>query len=190
MKTLIGKMRTGAALKLLEYMIAAYLLASWGVNGVINPLHYFRNAAMQTKALELSECADGIVIEMPQDTTDTNINDTNTGFLSFRIAAADDYSFYLTLLGCTDAGETKETGVKAQKGWNSVDIGKLQGGAAWKKIIVPKNAAGTEGIRLESVCFSKYRRTDTGRMCYIFVSILFLAALWECVWWIKKKYAE
>lgn len=170
-------------MKWLEYFAAAYLLASWGVNGVIHPLHYFRNAAMHAEEVRVSESEEGIVMELPQDT-----DAMEDGFLSFRIAEAKNYSFSLKLLGYSKTGQTEETEVKAWKGWNSVSLKKLWEGDALQKIVVPESIA--EGIILESAVLSKYRRVDTGRMGYVCLSFLFLAVLWEGVWWIRKRYAK
>lgn len=169
----------------LGYLVAAYLLASWGVNGVVNPVHYIRCARMQIQMLEVSERGDGIVLRLPE-----GYGEKGLGVLSFRVTESEDYSFNLRLLGYPSDGDAQEADIKVWKGWNTVELDRLQSGKSWKEILVPKDVSEAEGLVLEDAGLSKWRKVDVGRAVYIFAAFLFLAVFWECVWWIKERYAE
>ncbi len=215
MKIYAGKIKTSWAVKWMEYFAAAYLLASWGVNGIVNPLHYIRNLEGQTVQLSVEECADGIVI-WPQESaagqaSRLKADGIDAGYLSFYISQSDRFSFQIKLLGYPEAEKTrgrkeaadvKEAGnvkeaadvikaeLKAWKGFNTADLGRIQDGKVFKEIIIPKSTLESEGIVIESAQWSEYRRVDTGRMVYLMAAFLILAALWEGVWWMKKRYAD
>jgi len=152
---------------------------------VINPAHYIRCARMQSEMLEVSERTDGIVLRMPE-----RYGEKGLGVLSFRVTEACDYSFRLRLLGYPADGDVQEVDVKAWKGWNTVELDRLQSGKIWKELVVPQDVAEAEGLVLEDAGVSMWRRVDVGRAVYVFAAFLFLAVFWECVWWVKERYAE
>lgn len=183
--------RSGKAEKAVQwagYLMVAYLLASWGVNGVVNPMHYVKNAFMSVQAVEIKEDAEKLILELPND------GDLEYRFLSFK-AVSQNYSLDLHILGYPQEkgaqGEAaQETVLRIWKGWNCIDLDKVQGARKWTRMNVTKHIEGTESITLETVELSEYKRMETGRMIYIMLSFLILAAFWECVWWIKERYAK
>lgn len=165
-------------------MAAAYLLASWGVNGVLNPMHYIHSTTMQRHVLKIQEDAERFHIELPQDLG------KEASFLSFEVTDAQRYAFVLPLTGNASDGEAGPYSVDVWKGWNAIDLERLQDQSIWNKITIPKILPESGEIMLDTVILSKYRKMDTKKMLYIFVSFLFLAAFWESVWWIKERYAQ
>jgi len=184
MRILKERIKKRLLVKWLEYMAAAYLLASWGVNGVLNPFHYIHSITMQRHVLEIQSDAERFCIELPQDLG------TEASFLSFEVTDAQRYAFALPLTGSTSDGEAGPYSVDVWKGWNTFDLARLQDQSVWNKITIPKIPPESGEIMLDTVILSKYRKMDTKKMLYIFVSFLFLAAFWESVWWIKERYAQ
>lgn len=193
MKTLKRKIGRRAVRKWMGYLIAAYLLASWGVNGVAGPLHYIRCAQMQMgaqegvpiKELELLERPDGMAVSLPEGYLEQGL-----AYLSFQAVETKDYTFELRILGNSVDGDAKEAGIKVRKGWNTVSLEDLAGGKQWKEIVVPTDVVEEEQLVLKDVGLSKWRKVDIGRMVYVFAAFLFLAVFWECVWWVKERYAQ
>ncbi len=171
--------------KWLGYLIAAYLVASWGVNGVVNPVHYLRNAGMKEEALKVTESTEGFVIGLTED-----YGKKEAAFLSFKIMKAKDQSFQLSLFVHMEQGKVLQKSYQVWKGWNSIEIGMFQNEDLWKEIVVPKEAVSLEELNLEDVSLTEYQKHDVKRMVYIFISFLFLAAFWESVRWIKERYTE
>lgn len=189
MRILRGKIRKNASAKLAGYFAAAYLLASWGVNGVVNPMHYVRNVTM--KQMELQETGqtieqtigqkkgqeDSLVLTLPPKTETYD-------FLSFQIVQSKEYSFHMVIAGETPNGSVEEMDIKVWRGWNTVDISKKQ----WNKIYI-RQGTGSEKLEFESFLLTQYRKADIGKMLSVMASLAVLSAFWESVWWIKKKYA-
>lgn len=185
MKMLRKKGKNEAARKWLKHLIIAYLLASWGVNGVVHPLHYYRNARMRQEPVKISEGADGLAIELPLDMAGERME-----YLSFW-AEAKDYQFELPLFVYTDKEAAGETKVKVHKGWNTVELSQLSTREALlKKAVILQAAVEAGEIVLSDVVLSEYPKVDTGRMLSVWASFLLLLAFWEAVWWIKARYAE
>lgn len=186
MKIFKEKVRKRVLIRWLGYIAAAYLLASLGVNAEINLLQDLKSAVMRTEELKIENCPDGIVISC----LDENVG-KGGAFLSFRIEDAANYSFELPLYIYPLEGEEKKAAVKVWKGWNSVDMCSfLTERTVWEKMVVPQAAVESEKIVVKDAVLSARRKTDTGRMLYVFVSFLFLTAFWECVCWVKERYGD
>lgn len=186
MKIFVRKNKKQTVAIWLKYVVIAYLVASWGANGVIRPLHYFQYATIKKAALECISTEEGIVIKRPQ-TADAQV----TGFLSFEVLHIKNNPGTLRLtVSCTD-NAAKEAELKVWKGWNCVPLEQLYGqDGGWESLLVPNNTLKSEELRLGQVFLTNCRNMDLGKTVYLFLSFLFLAALWEGVWWIRKRYAE
>lgn len=173
------------------YLVFIYIAASWGVNGVVSPAHYIRSSFMQTKKIQLSRREDGYVIRLSSDEW------KSPGFLSFRIEAKE-YAFELRLCGHTGNGKVKEVKTPVKKGWNSLDITKLSGAEkkgqntdnVWEEAVIPKDTIEQYGIVLKELQLSEYRKPDIATMISVFLSFVIMLAFWECVWWVKARYAD
>ncbi len=173
------------------YLVFIYIAASWGVNGVVNPVHYIRSSFMQTEKIPLSEREDGYVIQLSSD------EGKSPGFLSFRIEAKE-YALQLRLCACTENGKIQEVQTPVMKGWNCLDIAKLSGAEKkgrsaadiWEEVVIPKDTIEQFEIVLKEVQLSEYRKADIATMISVFLSFVIMLAFWECVWWVKARYAD
>lgn len=191
MKIFVGKNKKQVVATWLKYVAIAYLAASWGVNGVVNPLHYFKNATMQQTALECIQKAEGIVLARPQTAGMEEGGEAKSGFLSFQVVSTKNNPCNLRLEVQSTVGTAKEVKLKAWKGWNSVPLDQLcEGDNIWESFFVQNSTIESEELRLGQVSITSCRKVDIGKTVYLFGSFLFLAALWEGVWWIRKRYAE
>ena len=177
MMTLKEKTSHKWLLKWLMYFTAAYLLASWGVNGVVCPLHYMRSLCMEEIKLNAKENMGNLEITLPSAAE-------RYGFLSFQLVKAPAYSCTLHLAGKRMDGDVEEMDIQVWKGWNFLDISAKQ----WSRVLI-KQMPGTESIQMEEIILSQYPKMDTKRMISIHLSYMLLAAFWECVWWVKRHYA-
>lgn len=165
--------------KWLIYIIVSYLLASWGVNGVVNPVHYVRAASMQVTELEAEETADGVSIALPE-------TGLEGGVLVFEITASKDYKFKLKVVGVPEAGEHETMTIEACRGTNSVNL--IDN--SWVSVLIPVDSVKQQEIDIDDVRLSEYRSVSLGRMLYIFAVFLLMLTFWEAVQWVKKRYAE
>ncbi len=168
------------------YLAGAYLLASWGVNGVVNPMHYVKSAFMSRQTMEISEREGGILLEPVQNAqTDRSEGADHMNFLSFRIAQAESFSFDLQLLVYLQE-ETIKMSVRVWKGWNTVSLNNQAG----EKIVAVQAAPKSGGVVLADAKLSEHLWTDTGKMVCVWTFFLMLMVFWEGVWWMKERYAE
>lgn len=189
MMILKRKNKRTAVRKWSGYFLAAYFIASWGVNGIINPIHYLRQTVMAEYPASFIEEAEGLVLKQPQ-------GEAEMEFLSFQVKEANNYTSDLQLLGYTRTGKETIIHVKLWQGLNSIELRKYlsdtesdQDGM-WEKIVVPRTSTESSGIVLDDVVLSEYRKTDTGRMLSTLASFLLMLAFWEGVWWMKGRYAQ
>ena len=49
---------------------------------------------------------------------------------------------------------------------------------------------GTESIQMEEVIWSPYPKMDTQKMISVQLSYMQLEVFWECVRWVKRRYAS
>lgn len=177
MKILKRKNRRKAVRKWSGYFVAAYVIASWGVNGIVNPIHYLRQTVMQEQTVRFVEETHGWALEKPQ-------NGEGMNYLSFQVKDAKTYAAKVQLLVYAKTGEARTIYVKLWRGLNSIDL------QLWEKVVVPQTQVASTGIVLEDVVLSEYRQVDTGRMVSVMASFLLLLAFWEGVWWMKGRYDQ
>lgn len=143
---------------------------------------------MQKKSLHVSEHSGDISIEL-QD----------ADYLSFQIAESNEYSYDLPIIGYPADEMAEKTEIRVLKGWNSIDLKKLQGNIKkegtkeyerWKKIVVQKEIVEQKGLRFENIKLSEYPYVDLFQMLSVYVSFFILVIFWECICWIKGKYAQ
>ncbi len=170
--------------RLAAYVLACYLLASWGVNGVLHPMHYIRSMTQQTEELCISESNGDIMITLPEKAKRLETGSSGQQYLSFQVVQAEDYFFSLQLTG-PPLHETGTKWVEVKKGWNSIELSDC----TWEQIVVPREMAQQERVVLKNAVLSSHRTVDLAQTVYIFMAFLFLALFWECVGWIKKRYA-
>lgn len=168
------------------YLAGAYLLASWGVNGVLNPMYYVKSAMMRRQTLEISECEDGILLEPVRKVQSDKLEyEDKMNFLSFRIAQAESFSFDLRLLVYLKE-ETMEMSVRVWKGWNTVSLNNKAG----EKIVAVQAAPKSGDVVFADAKLSEHMWVDTEKMVCVWVFFLMLMVFWEGVWWMKERYAE
>lgn len=180
MKILRERIREHTFVKWAGYLIILYVLASWGVNGVINPVHYLRNAQMKICGVEPLAREDGLAIDLSSG------GDNGLKYLSFYIAQADEYSFTLRLSGSVGGGEVQEKEAVVWKGWNSLDLREYP----WKEAVVPDDLVQQAGILFENVQLTGYQKVDTERMLSVFGAFCVMAVFCECMRWVKEHYAR
>lgn len=179
MRILSGKNRLKNFLKKsLLYIVICYLLASWGVNGVVNPMHYYRNFTMQEKSIDLLIDNQGIVVEWQE-------NQDKFGYISFEVMDAKNF-YNDTLVNVYSGDELlKSEVVELHKGLNSLEIQEKSTYVSISSDVVVKNQ-----LILNDFVLSEYRKIDTWKMVEIFFSMIFLLIIWECIQFVKNRYAK
>jgi len=158
----------------LIYIMICYLIASWGVHGVINPLHYIRKSNYE----EVEIVDDGDYLWL-----DLSLTDFVEGYLSFDAYSAKRF-FYEIEIEVTDENDKVEVlKCECQNGLNSLEISD----GKEKKLRINKIDLDKNEVVLDKLDIGKNRRVDAVSMIYVMLSIFTLMFLWECVQYIKKK---
>lgn len=179
MKILNGKNKLKKFIKKgLLYVIICYLLASWGVNGVINPIHYYRNLVMQEKLIELPLNDKGLQLEWKGDAENFN-------YVSFEVTDAKNFYNDILVNVYSDDELLQSVTVKLYKGLNSLEIQENSTSISISSEVIEKNQ-----LEISNFVLSEYRKVDTGKMIETFFSMLFLLIIWECIQYIKNRYAK
>lgn len=164
--------------KCIFYVVFSYLVASWGVNGVINPVHYYRNFAVQEQQLEASLDDTGLLVKW---------NQVDGGFKYLSFEVMDAKNFYNDILVNLYSGDEllECVSVEVYKGLNSLEIQENTTSISITSDVIQKNQLIMSGFTI-----SEYKKVDTWKMTEVVFSMLFLIVIWECIQYIKKRYAK
>lgn len=159
------------------YLFFCYLIASWGVNGVINPVHYYKNEVMQSIEITAIWQDDVLMIDLTE-------YQEKFEYLSFIVLASEGFVWDITL-DCS--GEVERIITEAvHQGLNSLQLPVEE----CSYIKIPIDVLEKNGAVLQNFVLSEYRKVDTLKMIEICLSLLLLLVFWECVQWIKDRYAK
>lgn len=158
------------------YVIVCYLLASWGVNGVINPMHYFREAVMYKEEIFPTEDEKYLMIDLADKYESRE-------YLSFLVSESDNIFFDIVLIASVE--EPQKVIVEVHQGINTLKIPEGAG-----SIRVLRDTITQNGAVLNSYMLSEYRNVDSMKMMEIMISMLLLFGFWEAVQYIRKRYTK
>lgn len=177
MKTLAKRNR--AIFRWIMIAVICYLLASAGVNRVINPYYYFHTG--HGSELPVSSDDEYVMIDL-------SAHADAEGFLTIAVEEMNTFSISVKARLIYETGETEE---------KTIDIGevincyKLQSwGEGIVQIAIPKNALKDAELQIGSAEWSQKRQVNTVQMLQVFISFLCLVIFYSFVQEIRKKYAK
>ena len=166
--------RIKAVYKWILYAAAAWIFASWGVNGTVHPVRYVKNLTMQEQNLSASAGENGIVIGFPTD--------RKLEWLAFQVDGADAYFFDAPVYGITARGE-EACVIPFARGRNTLALP-----PSWTGIRFPPELAADRELVLGAVKLTEYKKLSVKKTVYLTVSFFLLFGFWECVQWVKRRY--
>ena len=158
------------------FIIICYLLASWGVNGVINPIHYYRNIIMHEEEIIPVREGNNIILDCSESREPFE-------YLSFRVT--DSYNIFFDIKVNTSAKDAAEMVVGVHQGLNTIKIPDDTG-----VVMISADTMDENGVLWDAFVLSDHRKVDSAKMMEILVSMLLLLALWEGVQYIKNRYTK
>lgn len=164
--------------KSLLYVVICYLLASWGVNGVINPMHYYRQFVMEEKAIDYISENKNIILEWNEDREEYR-------YISFEVLDAKNLYNDIWVDIYSDDELLRRESIELHKGLNSLAIEDESVYVSVSSDEITKNQ-----LIIKEFVLSMYRKVDTWNMVEIFISMIFLLTIWECIQLIKNRYAK
>ena len=175
MKTLTK--RNNSIVKWILIVVICYLLASVGVNQVVNPFYYFHEE--QTVELPLQTDEDAVSID---------VSAYEEGFLSIKVEDMNTFSVSVKARITYKNGETEEKTIEIGNVINCYKIQELGEGII--QITIPQTAIEDAEIQIGSVEWSQKRQVNTLQMILVFISFFCLAAFYNFMQFIKKKYTK
>lgn len=174
----ISELKNNKVVRWICCVIVCYLLASWGVNGTVNPLNYWEQGVSGIISTESSE--EYLMINLgdhPQEGHYINLDvaEMNSFVISIEIVTGD-----------SDNGKHKKT-MNLNKGMNSWAIDKLNLEEGWIKI--PMKALEKEQVQIEQIYWSENKQVDALAMIKVFFSFICLSVFRSFVSWIKERYS-
>ena len=175
MKTLAK--RNNSIVKWILIVVICYLLASVGVNQVVNPFYYFHEE--QTVELPLQTDEDAVSID---------VSAYEEGFLTIKVEDMNTFSVSVKARITYKNGETGEKTIDIGNVINCYKIQEL--GVGIIQIIIPQTAIEDAEIQISDIEWSQKRQVNTLQMILVFISFFCLVAFYNFMQFIKKKYTK
>ena len=175
MKTLTK--RNNSIVKWILIVVICYLLASVGVNQVVNPFYYFHEE--QTVELPLQTDEDAVSID---------VSAYEEGFLTIKVEDMNTFSVSVKARITYKNGEKEEKTIEIGNVINCYKIQKLGEGII--QITIPQAALKDAGIQISDIEWSPKRQVNTLQMILVFISFFCLVAFYNFMQFIKKKYTK
>lgn len=166
--------------KIVIYLIVGYLIATWGVNHILNPVVYFQNIfAREAYSANVVTDEGGVTIELPKSAE-------QYPYLSFTMSDSDDYT--VNVQKREDVGENK--GEKEEytldRGLNCMKIDS-QG---CTDIRISGEGYSKKHVVIEQICQTPYPKVNLWKTLDILISYVVLVVFWESTQYIKRRYAK
>lgn len=172
----ISRLRKNRYIKCSFIIIACYLLASIGVNKVINPLYYFIKT--EEHSLNYYEKDNSLYI----DVTALKKSDQ---YLNIYISEIQPFGSVVYLYSDVDPKEKVYTLLSLDS--NSINKSDLPSNKG--TIFIRLNDLNKDGINISQITGSEKRKVDSFSMLKIFISCILLVTFWSFTRNLKKKYA-
>lgn len=158
---------------MLFYFILSYLIATWGVNQVINPLVYAGQLSAHTIAVPLESSKDYLRL--------TNNDAVHYPYLLFDISDSNQYFQRLSIR----TADSDTFSAEFCKGMNCLDMR-----AYGDTILMLRSEIEKYGIAINSISASDKPYVDVHRTITLFISFTLFSLFWEMVQSIKKRYTR
>lgn len=158
---------------MLFYFILSYLIATWGVNQVINPLAYARQLSAQVIAVPFDSRENYLRI--------TNNDITNYPYLLLDISDSNQY-FQRLSIQTTDSDTLSAVFCK---GMNCLDMRAYE-----DTLSIPQSELAKYGIVINTILVSDRPYVDVHKTIILFISFILFSLFWEMVQSIKKRYTR
>lgn len=172
------KILKAKSFKIILYSILVYIVATWGVNQVINPVVYVQNIIGQDKYEPVVETTeDTIIIQPTQDLKECP-------YVSFKMDCETQYKIevQLEMLTATEEGESKKFFLE-----NGVNVIKTDDPAV-KEIRLTGKGIAEYAPEITKVIQAPYARVNLLKSLEICLAIIGIIVFWEGLQYIRTKY--
>lgn len=155
-----------------------YLLASWGVNGTVNPVNYWNQGE---KDLLSTEWADEYL------RIDVKEQLQKGGYINLNISEMNSFMISINVVTGSSELENQKQTLRLSKGMNSWTISELNAEEGWIKI--PLKTLEKEQVQINQIYWSECKQVDGTAMLKVFSSFICLLVFYSFVSWIKGRYS-
>lgn len=173
----ISELKNNKIVRWICCILVCYLLASWGVNGTVNPVNYWKQGESGIISTEYSE--EYLVIDLKDQLQKAE-------YINLNISQMNSYMISIDVVtGVTDKGNQKK--MNLDRGMNSWAIDKLD--TEEGRLKIPLKTLEKEQVQIGQIFWSEYKQVDGLAMIKIFVSFIFLSVFYSFISWIKRHYS-
>lgn len=166
--------------KLIVYILIGYLIATGGVNHIINPVVYFQNIFSQEKySVDIITEEQGLILQLPKSTWEYP-------YLSFEVVSTDKYTLNVGVEYYSETQEKEKSEYRIEKGINKLKLENKE----YTTVIFEKKALENNNVVIRDVVQTGFPKVNLWKTVEIFFSFLLLAIFWEGTRYIKKRYAK
>ena len=175
---ILNKKNKKKSFKIIIYAVLVYLIATWGVNQVVNPVVYVQNIISQDKYAPVVEKREDTIVIQPTESLD------KYPYISFKTNCKELYKLSVQLVCVKDSGETESRKIHLENGVN----------------VIKAEQSDVVEIQLVGDAIKEYQPEITGVMQAPFpkvnwlktlevgIAFVVIIAFWEGLQYIKTKY--
>lgn len=172
---MISRLQKNKYIKCCFIIIVCYLLASIGVNGIINPSYYFKKS--EEYVLNYYEDNNCLYIDITR-------LETADQYLNINISELQRFGSVVYLY--TDVDSKERIYTLLCKGSNSIK--KSQFPLNTNMVYIKISDLAKDGVKICQITASSERQVDCFSMLKVFFSFILLATIWCFIGNLKKKY--
>lgn len=166
--------------RVIVYVLIGYLIATGGVNRIINPVVYFQNIFSQEKyAIDMITEEQEIILQLPKSTQEYP-------YISFGIVSADEYALNVDVRYCSETQGEEKSECRIEKGNNKIKLKNNDCTA----VIFEKKALENNHVVIGDAVQAGFPEVDLWKSVEIYISFWILVAFWEGTRYINKRYAK
>lgn len=174
----ISELKNSKIARWISCVIVCYLMASWGVNGTVNPMNYWKQG--KTGIISTENLDEYLVIDLGEQIRKGE-------YINLDVSEMNSFMIPIDVLtGSADKGNQKKT-MNLSRGMNSWSIDELDAAEGWIKISL--KTLEKEQVQIDQAYWSEYKQIDGLAMVKVFLSFICLAVFYSFVSWIKRRYS-
>ena len=164
--------------RIVLYIIIGYFIASWGVNGSLNPLVYYQNIINHEQIpVKISYEADEIVLDL-------QASSEKYPYVSFEFDPLDTFSLNITTIEYPSKHTIVERDFILYRGLNCIKLSSDD----ILRISISNIDSDKHEISLKNAMQSNYKKVNVFKAIEIWLFFIFLSVFYEGLNQLKKRY--
>lgn len=175
---ILNKKNKKKSFKIIIYAVLVYLIATWGVNQVVNPVVYVQNIISQDKYAPVVEKREDTIVIQPTESVE------EFPCISFKINCDASYKFPVQLVCVKESGETESKTLSLENGVNTIKVEQPD----VVEIQLAGNAIKEYAPEIKGVMQAPFAKVNWLKTLEVGIAFAAIFAFWEGLQYIKTKY--